>query len=279
MGSGRNVEITDRDGWRKEFALEKPLVHIGSDAKNDIVLEARHGGGVAPRHLQLVAVAGSAAPGFRAINLSDRDIAVGESRARSFLPRSAMDIADGDCLHLGDFTLVFHLARAATGAVPPPSAERVAPAAAAAGPGRGRPAAPPAAASERPVAGEEKASAHIGLRLSLPQAAVEPGQPLEGMIIVRNLGDEPGVQFRLEIEGLDPDWYEVGPGPILFPNVEKGVYLRLRHPQGPALAAGRHRFQVHASAPDAYPGEKVSVSREIEILPFYRHTLALAAVD
>jgi hypothetical protein len=276
MTPGNILEVTDRDGWRKEFPLQKLLLHVGSDARNDIVLEARRGGGVAPRHLQLIAIPGNAS-GFRAINLSDREVTVGESGNRSFLPRSAMDIADGDCLRLGDFVLVFRLS--AAGAAAPAPAVRAAPAPMQRGIASEQAATLPAAAREPKAAGVEKSSTHIGLKLSLPQVAVEPEQPLEGMITVRNLGNEPGVQFRLEVEGLEADWYEIGPGPILFPNVEKGVYLRLRHPRGPVLAAGRHQIQIHASAPDAYPGERVSVSREIEILPYYRHTLALVAVD
>jgi hypothetical protein len=274
MGPSNILEVTDRDGWRKEFPLQKPLLHIGSDAKNDIVLEGRRGGGAAPRHLQLIALPGSAA-GYRVINLSDREVAIGESGDRFCLPRSAMDIADGDCLHLGDFTLVFRLSTA--GAAAPVPTTRAAPTPT--GLGSKKAATKPAAATEPEAIGVEKSSTHIGLKLSLPQMAVEPEQPLEGMITVRNLGSEPGVQFRLEVEGLDPDWYEIGPGPILFPNVEKGVYFRLHHPRGPGLEAGRHQIQIRTTAPDAYPGEEVSVSREIEILPFYRHTLALVAVD
>jgi hypothetical protein len=272
MAPNNRVEITDRDGWRKEFPLEKSLLHIGSDARNDIVLETRRGGGVAPRHLQLITMPGG--PGFRAINLSDRDIAVGEMGGRSFAPRSALDVADGDHLRLGDFTLVFRLgapAAAPPASTPAPAAQVL--------PASREPVARPTAIPDLEIAGAENTSPHIGLKLSLPRATVEPDQPLDGMITVRNLGDEPGVQFRLEVEGLDPEYYEIGPGPILFPNVEKGVYLRLRHPQGPGLAAGRHRLRIHASAPEAYAGEQVSVSREVEIVPYYRHTLALVAVE
>lgn len=282
MAPSNRVEITDRDGWRKIFPLEKPLLHIGSDARNDIVLETRRGGDVAPRHLQLIAVPGGTAgsggaPAYRAINLSDRDIAIGEARGRSLPPRAATEIADGETLRLGDFVLVFRL-DTGTG-VSRPSV--VAPTLAAGS-------RPPAAVPPAPVGpagggagavGVAETSSHIGLSLSLPQAMVYPDRPLDGIITVRNMGQESGVQFRLELEGLDPDCYEIGPGPILFPNVEKGVYLQLRHPRGPSLAAGRHTIQIHVSAPDAYPGERVSVSHEIEIVPYYHHTLSLATVD
>jgi hypothetical protein len=275
MAPSNRVEITDRDGWRKIFPLEKPLLHIGSDARNDIVLETRRGGGVAPRHLQLIAVPGGTAgsggaPAYRAINLSDRDIAVGEAQGRSLSPRAATEIADGETLRLGDFVLVFRL-DTGPGVSRPASAALVADA--------GPAAAVRPARAEVGAVGVAETSSHIGLSLSLPRAMVYPDQPLDGIITVRNMGEESGVQFRLELEGLDPDCYEIGPGPILFPNVEKGVYLQLRHPRGPGLAAGRHTIQIHVSAPDAYPGERVSVSHEIEIVPYYHHTLSLVTVD
>ncbi|MEJ2209161.1 MAG: FHA domain-containing protein [Anaerolineae bacterium] len=285
------LEIIDRDGWRKVFALEKPLLFIGSDARNDIVLESRRGGGVAPRHLQLVSAAVGApaaasnnahgsgsgpAPAYRVINLGDRDVVVGEAGGRSLAPRSAMNIVDGDTLRLGDFGLVFHLDAAATPL---------------AAPGMQRPvvASPPVstrlsatestrAEGATEVVGVGEPSLHIGLQLLLPRSRLDPDRPLEGLITVSNLGDEPGVQFRLEVEGLHPDCYEIGPGPILFPHVEKAVHFRLHHPRGPAMAAGQHQIQIRASAPDAYPGESASVSCEIEILPYFRHVLALAEV-
>ena len=54
--AGPQVEVVDRDGWRKAFPLEKHIVHIGSDPRNDVVLDSRRGAGVAARHLQLIAL-------------------------------------------------------------------------------------------------------------------------------------------------------------------------------------------------------------------------------
>jgi hypothetical protein len=264
MDAQNQVEITDKDGWRKAFPLQKPLIHIGSDSRNDIVLEASRGAGVAARHLQLIAVPGSR--GYRAINLGDRDVSLGDSGSRFLLPRSAVDISDGEQLRLGEFSLVFRI-----GEVGPERSVGV----------TGHEAVSRSVVGEAAVAGprREKSSASIGLRLSLPQVALEPGSPLEGMIAVRNLGNEPGVQFRLEVEGLEPDCYEVGPGPILFPNVEKGVPLRLYHPRRSSLLAGRYQIQIRATAPEAYPEESVVISQEIQVLPFYSHVLRLVAID
>lgn len=286
------VEITDRDGWRKEFPLERPLLYLGSDPRNDVVLEAQRGGEVAPRHLQLIALPAQVGGGYRAINLSDWNIPIGQEGGRSLAPRAAVEIVDGDTLRVGDFYLVFHLGAATAGvsalaphaAAPvarPPARDRQEPepvpvVRSAAGYQRAISA---AAAGQTEFVGVEDRSAHMGLKLSLPQARVAPDLPLEGTILLRNLGAEQAVQFRIEIEGLHPDWYQVGPAPILFPNVEKGVALRVQHPRGPAIAAGRHEIQVRASAPDAYPGEEVTVRHDVDIVPYYHHTLALTVLD
>jgi hypothetical protein len=77
------------------------------------------------------------------------------------------------------------------------------------------------------------------------------------------------------LEGLDEASYEMGPGPILFPNAEKEVFLRLYHPRKSHPPAGAHLIRIRASAPDAYPGQSAVESREVEILPYRHHTLRL----
>jgi hypothetical protein len=253
------VQITDSDGWRKEFPLQKNLVHIGSAASNDIVLDSSRGMGVAPRHLQLVAASGGAH--YRAINLGDTDILRGEQGETVISPRSAVSLSDGDLLRVGDFDLVFKLSTA--GGAPAWGDLDRAPA--------------HAGAAEHTFSGEQ--SSVIGLQLSMPAMALHPDHPLEGTVTVRNQGDQPGVQFMLELEGIEPDCYEIGSGPILFPNVEKGVFLRVFHPRRPVPAAGKHRIQICATAPEAYPGERATVIRDIQVLPFYKHELRLEPVD
>jgi hypothetical protein len=94
-------------------------------------------------------------------------------------------------------------------------------------------------------------------------------------VLVRNLGTESGVQFQLELEGMDEASYEMGPGPILFPSAEKEVFLRLYHPRKPHPPAGAHRIRIRASAPDAYPGQSAVEFRDVEVLPYHHHTLRL----
>jgi hypothetical protein len=271
MTPGNHVEIIDRDGWRKEFPVDKPLVHLGSDARNDIVLSPAHGEGVAARHVQLLAMPGK--PGaYRAINLASTDVPLGREGGRSLAPRSILDLADGEHLQLGEFAVIFHLGE-------PERAERGSTTNEADPAQRDRRTAVPVTSPAVAPAENQRESAAIGLRVSFPQATVEPDRPLEGIIALRNLGSEPGAQFRLSVEGLDPDFYEIGPGPILFPNVEKGVYLRIRHPCGPEILSGQRQISIEATAPEAYPGESVTVVQVLHFLPFYAHKIRLTAVD
>jgi hypothetical protein len=256
MNSGNRIDIRDKEGWRREFTLDKRLIYIGSDNRNDIVLSPARGSGVSPRHLQLIAVPGASRM-INAVNLSAASIPLGDSGSRILEPNSAMEVADGESFHLGEFTLTLHLAEGARLALP-----------------------------SEPVAGQppvqmstEPCGTSIGLRISLPQPVINPELPVEGIIYVSNLGNAPGVQFKLWIEGLPEDCFEIGPAPILFPGAEKGIPFRLYHPRRPGFIPGSHNLTFKAEALDVYPGESTVVNREIRFLPFYSHTLRLLSVD
>jgi hypothetical protein len=174
--------------------------------------------------------------GYRAVNLGDVSIFVDDTEVG---PRFAVDVGDGSTLKLGEFDLTFRFDEiiSPTGVTP-------------------------------------KGNNPIGLALSLPRTIVlAPDQSVDGTIVVRNMGTESGVQFQIELEGLQEECYEMGPGPILFPNAEKQVFLRLHHPRKPHPPAGEHQIAIRASAPDAYPGQSAVESRQINILPYYDHTL------
>jgi hypothetical protein len=264
MNEQNSVEICDRTGWRKVFPLNRTLIHVGSDAQNDIVLESWRGTGVAGRHLQLIAVPGS--PQYRAINLGTTDILLADESGRVLSPRSSLDIFDGERLTLGEFALTFHLGQAAATATTRPGAQGQEPASMA------RPSAFAAISAS-------ESSASIGLSISFPSLMLRPDQPLQGVVTVRNQGEQPGVQFKLEFEGLESDCYEIGPGPILFPNAQKDVFLHLYHPKRPRPPAGHHQIRVHASAAESYAGERVTVVQEIQIAPYYHHVLRLVPVQ
>jgi hypothetical protein len=245
------IEIIDQHGWRKSFPLRRSLTRIGSHPTNDIVLGSQRGEGIAARHLQVIV-----APdidGYRLVNVSSDEVALGGDPGQVLSPRSAVDVAPGERIAVGEYTLVFR------GHKPP------------AQPGR----APAAGAADQVtgVTGGDQVSDVIGLSLTLARAELAPDRPITGSITVQNRGEQTGVQFRLTLEGLPADCYDLGPGPILFPDGEREVRLEIAHPRRPQPLAGPHRIRVCAAAPDAYPGERATASQVIEVLPFYHHDL------
>lgn len=251
------LEIMDRDGWRKTFQVEKAIVYIGSDPGDDIVLDRLRGSGVGSRHIQLIAPSVSGGP-YRLVNLGDTDITVGPESAgaeRTVSPRSFAAIADGETLRLGDFRIAFRSAEYPAFVGTPGAQAAIA---------------TPGAA---PILGSSRGA--IGLRLALPSNQLLVDHPLAGSVIVANQGDKAGVQFLLQVDGLAAESYEIGPGPLLFPGAEKAVPLRLVHTRGPRPAAGVHRLTIHATAPDAYPGDSAAISQDIVVAPHYAHSIRL----
>lgn len=240
------IEVVDKDGWRKSFLLDqgKTIILIGGDLNNDVILEGHRGKGVAPRHLQLI-LSATADSGCRLVNLADTDVLLGEAEQRQLAPHSYVNITAGERVRVGDFSVIFHLG---------PGLEI----------GAGR-------------EGKKYGAKAVGLRVSLSQAQLTRHQPLEGVVTLRNQGDKAGVQFKLELEGLPPDSYEMEPGPILFAGAEKDVLLRLHPAKRSRLRAGEHHFAVHATAPEAYPGEGATSLQVVQVLPFYQHSLHLVS--
>ncbi len=243
MNEQIRLEVIDREGWQKELPLERTIVHIGSDPRSDVVLEPARGGGVAPLHAQLIAA--NSGLGYQLVNLGDTDILLGSSGDQVLPPRSVTRLADGLLFKLGEFTLIFHCGDE--------------------GPSAG-------------FAGTPGDSRYIGLKLSLSQTRLGPKRSLEGRVTVSNLGDRSGAQFNLELEGMEPDCFDIEPGPILAAGATKEVSFRLYH-RGDKPIAGDRRIVIRAEAPNAYPGEEVTVSQAIEILPLYRHSLRLLSPD
>jgi len=246
--SQSRLDITDRDGWQKTVPLEKTILYIGCDPDNDIVLDRARGAGVAPRHVQLIAPTASG-QAYRLVNLGDTNVVMGAAGDKVVQPRSFTAVTNGENIRMGDFTLILRAGEVAAAAAvvagkPLPTS-------------LGRP------------------SDVIGVRLFLPGTQLAPDHPLEGSITVSNKGNRPGVQFKLEVEGLEPDCYELGAGPVLFPGAEKSVVFRLIHPRRPHPPAGEHQFSVRATAPDAYPGESAVAPQVIHVLPYFSHTLRL----
>jgi hypothetical protein len=271
------IEITDRDGWRKEFQIRKTITHIGCDAANDLVLEPLRGAGVLPRHVQLITGNGL----FRLVNIGNVEFKawqMGDApREIQVSPFSAIDLMNGMQIKLGDFRLKLALedgqpAMIGEGALPNPAMLALAAAGAqTASGGNGNGAAQPLGDGNPFIIGADV----IGLKLKLPRTVLAPNQPLTGTVAVRNRGNKTGAQFKLDLIGLPPEMFELGPGPILFPNAEKDVPIKIMHPLGPRPPAGELRVVIRAVAPDAYPGQSASIAQFLNIAPYYSHKLEL----
>ena len=73
MAQESRIEIINKFGWRKDFVIDKPIIQIGRDARNDLVLDDGFESGIAPRHAQLLPSSVNRS-GLRLVNLSDKDI-------------------------------------------------------------------------------------------------------------------------------------------------------------------------------------------------------------
>lgn len=250
MPQQSRIEVINKYGWRKEFVIDKPIIQIGRDGRNDIVLDDGHDSDVAARHAQLLPSAVNR-QGMRLINLSDREIQVLPGAAQAVAgaagvavaqrppvtvsARASGEVAPGDALKIGDFTLVFH--------------------------------------------GGEQQSGVLKLDIESSGKLLELDRPLTGTLTIRHLGNQAAVQFKIEVDGLDPDVVEIGPGPVLFPNAEKQVPFRLHHPKRPHPPAGNRRVTFTVSAPAAYPNERATIALDLQIAPFYRHKVRVLVVE
>lgn len=235
------IKVVDKDGWEKEYPFQKSIVHIGSNPRSDLFLEPSRGAGVALLHAQLIA--STAKSGCQLVNLGDTDILLGLAGDQTLPPRSVTGITNETAIRLGEFALTFYTD-----------------------------------GDEDTLGSSAGSSQNIGLNISLPQTQLAANESLSGTIMVSNLGEQTGVQFDLELEGLDSDCYDIEPAPLLSSGAEKDVVFHIYH-RGNKPLAGDCRIAISAAVPQAYPGERATVSHTIQVLPLYHHELRLVVPD
>jgi hypothetical protein len=240
MAQENRIEVVNKFGWRKDFVLEKSIIQIGRDSRNDVVLDDGAENEVAARHAQLLPSSASR-NGMRLINLSNHAVQLFKqgqpenSSGTMVDPRSSAEIAAGDRVRIGTFTLVFH-------------------------------------------SGDTRSEV-MRLSVDMPDTQLLLDNVLRGALKIHHVGDKAAVQFRIEVSGLDGEFVELGPGPVLFPNAEKQVEFRLRHPRRPLPFAGEHQITFHVTAPDAYPGEQASIHHTIQVAPFFNHRMRVVVME
>lgn len=235
MDNALKIVVIEKSGWQRDYRSTRNIVHIGSGSHNDIVLDRPSDIPIAPQHLQLIATDA----GYRLINLAETPITLLGKTPRTLAPHGVDMMTEGEKIQLGSYTLVpgGDMCTVSTGNV------------------------------------STSAAGVIGIHIHLSHTVLDTQKPIEGTITVRNLGEQPGAQFFLELQGIPPTCYDIGPGPILYPNAAKEVPLRLHHPHGPDLHSGQHRLQVIATAPEAYPTQRVVATEQITVLPLYQYTV------
>ena len=235
------VRVVDRDGWMKDYPLVKNIVQVGSDPTSDVFLDPNRGSGVALRHVQLIHWPGPRRD-YRLVNLGDDEVViVGPQGERALAPREAARIEDGESFRLGEFTLVLRCLGL-------------------------------------PIERVTRRSEYIDAELYLPGVPLAPERTLEGVIVLRNLGEEEGVQFEIDLEGVPGECCQIDPAPLMFPGSEERVRLRISHLCSIPLA-GEREVSVRVTAPGSYPGEEVVLSRTLHVLPCYRHRLYFWSPD
>lgn len=255
MNQPSELEVINRDGWSRRYPLQKRIISLGSAPHNDIVLDTEFGAGVELLHAQLVAV--SQQPNtYTLVNVIDGPIALGQDGRQTLSPSSAISLEDQHCFTLGEFKLVFYK----TGKVDPTPNASVA-------------AAPPQAST--PV---QPIGRRIGLELSLGSTQLFDRQSIQGVLTVRNLGQQSEVKIELKLEGLEPECYDIAPGPVLAAGAVQNVLFSLHH-LGHKPLAGDWRIVIRATAPKVYPGEVATVSEVIQVLPCYHHRMRLLPTE
>jgi hypothetical protein len=109
------LEVINREGWSKEYLLQRSLVYVGSQPGSDIYLPQPE---VAPRHIQLVPSPVNRA-GYRLINFSSAPLNLRESggASRAVPPRATAELSDGDTVTLAGYELVFRSGQVQSAAI------------------------------------------------------------------------------------------------------------------------------------------------------------------
>ena len=188
---------------------------------------------VSPFHLQILNFKDGEHKN-RVVNLTDLPVAITLNQEAYWLgPYAYSEINNGDEVELGDFKLQFSL------------------------PIKG---------------GQVRTSPYFKASLEFPTNVLPPETMLEGVLTLHNTGGKAGCQFKIEIEGLPEECYQIDSIPLLYPSAVEKIPFRLFH-QGTAPAVGYLTFFITLSAPDKYPDHEVIVQHNIYISPYFKQTL------
>jgi hypothetical protein len=187
---------------------------------------------IAPLHLQILSDP-DLPTGCRVVNMAGELEVWNNGSAFPFSPFATHNISDKDEIQLGEYRLAFSL--------------------------------PFSAAILR-------SSTSIEASLTFSDSLLQPGLPLDGLLLVKNTGGRDACQFQVTLSGLPEDCCRIDPIPLLYPGAQEEVRIRLFHnityPQ-----PGLHELLLAVNAPLDYPGEEFIIRQGIYVAPVFRQTL------
>lgn len=189
---------------------------------------------IAPLHLQILSNP-ELPTGCRVVNLSSQLEFIHHGNLTPLEPYSTQDINDGDEIRLGEYRLTFQV--------------------------------PFSTAFLRTCKS-------IEATLNLTDTTLQPHLALDGVLTVKNVGEQDACQFQVSLSGLPEDCFHIDPIPLLYPGAQEDVHVRFFH-QITYPQAGRRDLLITINAPDDYPGEELVIRQSLFIAPVFKQALEL----
>lgn len=261
--AGYHLLIESESRTTNYMPLDKPVIQIGRDAHNDMVLPTE---GVSRHHTRLIATAkGWVVQDLGGVN----GTFLGEQRIR---PNELVPFPIGESLQVGPYVLTLQrnykreaeretVEKPSPTVTPPPAAEPISQ--------------PPQTPSQlpQPVVVVEVPEP-LGLFLVRERIPAEPGKTLEIKAEVANRTQTPD-RVRIRVEGLPAEWLELPDGFVTAPpNGSAEITFKVTIPRRPDTPVGRQQFRVELVS-QTYPKIEEAVQASLLISSFTHFTATL----
>lgn len=177
-----------------------------------------------PIHLQVIYSVDQNLDRCKIIIFGPETTLIRQSKRTALSPSSQIEVFDKDEIQIGPYILFFELAN---------------------------------------TSGIIKGSSVISASLVFRQTTLSPEKSTIGLLKLQNLG-QISCQFQLEISGLPGDCIRHNPIPMLPPQGQGQVEIRLSH-HGRHPSAGMHELKFAVASSQAYPGEEVVLIQPIYV--------------
>ena len=119
-----------------------------------------------------------------------------------------------------------------------------------------------------------RTSPHMKAEMFLSKRELLLGSPINGMVLLTNLGTEKPCQFRMQISGIPADCLHSAPLPYLYPGTSSTVAFIISHLQT-RPSPGFHTVSLTLSAENEYFGELLEFNQDIYVEPIFNTDMVL----